>query len=85
LLLPLVSVSRAVTEGGGLLSYASSVEEGFRIVADCIDRILKGAWPGEIPMQQPTRFELIVNMKTANALGVQLPAPFLARIDEVFE
>ena len=72
-------------EDGGLTTYAVSITELFRRVATYVDKILKGAKPADIPVEQPTKFELVVNMKTAKALGLTIPQPFLMRVDRVIE
>jgi ABC transporter substrate binding protein len=70
---------------GGLLSYSADLPELFRQAAVFVDKLLKGANPAELPVQQPTRFELQVNLKTAKALGLAIPDSILARADEVIE
>ena len=76
---------REYVETGGLMSYGPNTPDLFRRAGDYIDKILRGAKPAEMPVEQPTRFELIVNLKVAKALGIQLSPTFLARADEVIE
>jgi len=74
-----------IVRDGGLMSYAPDLEETFTRVAALVDRILKGAKPAELPFEQPTRFKLVINLKTAKALGLEVPTELLAAADEVIE
>jgi ABC-type uncharacterized transport system substrate-binding protein len=83
--LPAMYDTRDYAEIGGLMAYGPNVPELNRRSADYVDKILKGAKPGDMPIQQPTKFELLINLKTASALGLTIPASLLARADEVIE
>jgi ABC-type uncharacterized transport system substrate-binding protein len=83
--LPAIYTSREFIEPGGLISYGVKYVELYRRAAAYVDRILKGAHPNDLPIEQPTRFELIVNLKSAKALGLDVPTTLLARADEVIE
>jgi putative ABC transport system substrate-binding protein len=72
-------------EDGGLIAYGPKLEEMFRRGAHYVDRVLKGARPAEMPIQQPTQFELVINRRTAAALGLRIPPSMLARADRVIE
>ncbi len=80
-----LSPNRPYAEAGGLFSYASNTKERSRAAAVYIDKILKGAKPADLPVEQPTVFELVVNIKTAKALGVKIPQSVLVRADQVIE
>jgi len=83
--LPSVFAFRQWVDEGGLMSYGASLTDMGRLAADYVDRIAKGAKPSDLPVQQPTRFELVVNLKTAAMLGLTIPPAMLARADEVVE
>ena len=80
-----VATLRARVAAGGLISYGVDVPDLFRRAAPYVNRILKGAKPAELPVQQPTKFELAINLKAAKALGLDVPASLLALADEVIE
>jgi putative ABC transport system substrate-binding protein len=83
--LPAIYPYRDFAEIGGLMAYSPDLMDQFRRAAGYIDRILKGANPGELPYQLPTKLELVINLKTAKALGLTIPPSVLARADEVIE
>ncbi len=83
--LPAIWSNGAFARAGGLISYGPDITDSFRRGADVVDRILRGASPGEIPVQNPIKFELVVNLKTARALGITIPQSVLFRADEVIE
>ena len=83
--LPVLASESGFAEAGGLMNYGDSIDGAWRRSAAQVDRILRGAKPADIPIEQPTKFELVVNLKTARALGLEIPPSVLARADEVIE
>jgi len=83
--LPAIYPERDYADDGGLMAYGANASDNFRRAADYVDRILKGARPGDLPIQEPVRFDFVVNLKTANELGLTIPPLILGRADEVIE
>jgi putative ABC transport system substrate-binding protein len=83
--LPTVHSSREWVEAGGLIAYGVALRELYRRAAGYVDRILKGAKPADLPVEQPTKFDLIINMRTAKALDLTIPPAVLARADEIIK
>jgi putative ABC transport system substrate-binding protein len=83
--LPTMSDFREFVEAGGLMSYGPNFSDLYRRAADFVDKILRGAKPADIPIEQPTKFDLVINLTTAKALGLNVPRSLLARADEVIE
>ena len=83
--LPAISTAKEYAEAGSLLTYGPNLQDQFRRSAGFVDKIFKGAKPADLPVEQPTKFELVINLKTAKALGLEVPPSVLARADEVIE
>ena len=83
--LPTMFGTREYVEAGGLISYGVNVPDLFRRAGEFVDKILRGTKPGDLPVEQPTKFDVVINLTTANALDLTIPESFLLRADEVIE
>jgi len=83
--LPAMYAFRQFVDAGGLMSYGPNIPETFRRAAVFVDKILKGTKPADLPVEQPTKFELVINMRTAKALGLTIPPSLLLRADQIIE
>jgi putative ABC transport system substrate-binding protein len=83
--LPTVYFAREFVDAGGLMSYAAPLTDLCRRAATYVDKILKGAKPGDLPVEQPTKFELVIHLKTAKALGLTIPPSVLGRADQIIQ
>jgi putative ABC transport system substrate-binding protein len=83
--LPACGIQRELADAGFLLTYGADIPDAYRLLAGFVDKIFKGAKPADLPVEQPTKFELVVNLKTAEALGIEVPKSLLLRADEVIE
>jgi putative ABC transport system substrate-binding protein len=83
--LPVMYAFRFYVEAGGLISYGVDLSENYRRAAVFVNKILKGAKPADLPIEQPTKFELVINLKAASSIGLTIPQPLLSRADEVIQ
>jgi putative ABC transport system substrate-binding protein len=83
--MPAIYALREFVENGGLISYATSLNEQWHRAARYVDRVLKGVQPADLPVEQPSKFELVINLRTAKALGLKIPPAILARADQVID